>query len=307
MQIFFLILVKLLPLYFLILLGYITTKGLKVQKEAIAKILIYVISPAVVFFGTAQGNISSILFSLPVLFFVLCSLMAFSFLFIGARVYKKDATKNLLALTAGTANTGYFGLPVALHLLGDKVLPLVVLCIFGFQLFESSVGFYLTAKGNHDAKESFKKVIRLPSIYAFFSGLIISYTDFNINENLSMLIDSFKGGYTLFGMMIIGMGLATVKIRHIDFRYLFLSFTAKFVVWPLLVLLLIACDKIFLAWYNQEIYNVMILMAIVPLAANTVALSAELNVYPDKAALAVLLSSLFALFYIPFMSMYFMI
>jgi malate permease and related proteins len=43
-------------------------------------------------------------------------------------------------------------------------------------------------------------------------------------------------------------------------------------------------------------------MAIVPLAANTVALATELKVHPERAAIAVLLSTLFALFYIPFMA-----
>ena len=45
----------------------------------------------------------------------------------------------------------------------------------------------------------------------------------------------------------------------------------------------------------------MILMSIVPLAANTIALASDLDVHPEEATIAVFLSTIFALFYIPFM------
>jgi len=48
-------------------------------------------------------------------------------------------------------------------------------------------------------------------------------------------------------------------------------------------------------------------MAIVPLAANTAAYAIGLRVHPDKAALAVLASTLFALFYIPLITSFFII
>lgn len=302
MKIFFIILFKLIPLYAMILLGYISTRYFKVAKEHIAKLLIYVVSPVVVFYGTYNSQISFAYLSLPILFFVLCSAIALAFFQIGTWFYKQDPTKNLLALSAGTANSGYFGLPVALFLFGDQVLSLVVVAVLGFQLFESSLGFYLTAKGQHSVRESVLKVLRLPTLYALFAGLLFNYLNIPIENFVEDIASSFKGAYTVLGMMIIGMGLAAVQIRQVDFSFLAFTFLAKFVVWPVIVLAIVFFDKNFLHWYNQSIYNIFILMSIVPLAANTVALSSELNVYPDKAALAVLLSSLFALFFIPLMS-----
>lgn len=305
MNVFLLIFFKLIPLYLMIFLGFLATRKLHVQKENIAKLLIYVISPAVVFYGTYNSEISFAQLSLPILFLLLCSIISFLFLFIGSLVYKEDPTKNLLALSAGTGNTGYFGLPVALFLFGDEILPVVVLSILGFQLYESSLGFYQTAKGRHTIRESILKVVRLPTLYALFIGLTFNYFDIDIKDFVEITIDAFKGAYTLLGMMIIGMGLAAVKIKHVDFVFLSLTFLAKFVVWPLAIFAVIFLDSHYTQQYNAQTYNIFILMAIVPLAANTVALSAELNVFPDKAALAVLLSSLFALFFIPLMSIFF--
>lgn len=299
MTIFITILLKLIPLYLMILLGFIGTKVLKVQKETIAKLLIYIIAPTVIFYGTYTAEINFTNLSLPVLFFCLASAMALIFLMIGNIVFKKDSTKNILAFTAGTGNTGYFGLPVISVVLGDQAFSLAVLAILGFTLYENSVGFFLTAKGNHTAKESLWKVIKLPTIYAFFAGLLLNLLSVNLGDIAITTIGHFKGVYTLLGMMIIGMGLATVSIKEIDYKFISLTFLAKFISWPLVILGIITLDKYFFHIYNLSVYNVIIIMAIVPLAANTVAVATELKVHPNKAALAVLLSTLFALFYIP--------
>ena len=49
----------------------------------------------------------------------------------------------------------------------------------------------------------------------------------------------------------------------------------------------------------KVLYRVFLIMAIVPLASNTVALATELKAQSEKAAVAVLYSALFAVMYIP--------
>jgi len=301
MTVFTTILLKLIPLYLMILLGYFAARRLKVQKESIAKLLIYIVVPVVIFSGVYTAKISVANLSLPILFFVICSLTALIFLAIGTFVFKKDSTKNLLAFTSGSGNTGYFGFPVILILFGNQAFSIAVLCSLGYVLYESSLGFFLMAKGNYTAKESLTRIVKLPSVYAFFVGLLFNYLNINLGEVATTTIESFKGAYTLFGMMIIGMGLVTVTIRHIDFKFLSISFLAKFLFWPVVILGIVFLDKTFSQFYSQDIYNVLILMSIVPLAANTVTFATELKVHPDKAAVAVFGSTLFALFYIPLM------
>ena len=106
---------------------------------------------------------------------------------------------------------------------------------------------------------------------------------------------------------IIGMGLATVHARHVDLKFISLAMVAKFIFWPLIIAGVVTLDKTLIHAYDHDIYNVLILMAIVPLAANTVTLATEVNVHPDKAAIAVLISTVFALFYIPLMTSLFIV
>ncbi len=302
MEIFITLFIKLIPLYLIIFLGYIAAKKLQAQKETIGKLLMYIIAPVMIFYGSYTVELELTHLSLPVLFFVVCSCIALLFLRIGTIIFKQDSTKNILAFTAGAGNTGYFGLPVVLTLLGEQAFSLAVMAILGFILYENTVGFFIAANGSHTAKESFIKVIKLPTVYAFIIGLLLNALHIPLGELVTTTVSSFKGAYTVLGMMIIGMGLATVTMKHIDITFITLSFIAKFFCWPLIMGGIIFIDTMFIHAYSIQIHQLFIFMAIVPLAANTVTVATECKVHPDKAALAVVLSTLFALFYIPFMT-----
>ncbi len=293
------LLLKILPLYFVIFLGFLASKVFKVEKEAIGKLLIYIMAPIIIFYGTFTSELSLSTLSLPILFFLICSTVALLFLFIGGKVYKNDAKKNILAFASGAGNVGYFGLPIMLALFGDIAFSLSIFIILGVIFFENTIGFYIIARGNYSKYESFLKVVKLPSIYAFALGLTFNLLDVELGESIVSTINLFKSSYTLFGMMLVGMGLSKVEFKKSHFKLMSLAFFAKFIVHPLLILFIILLDSNFFHLYNTQIYNVLIVASIVPIAANTVAMASALKVEPEKAALLVFASTVFALIYIP--------
>jgi predicted permease len=298
MAIFLTLLVKLLPLYGIVFLGWIAGKYLEVKKESIAPLLIYIISPIVVFNGVITTTLNKATLSLPVLYFVLACVLCLTFYFIGKLIWS-GSEKNILAFTAGTGNTGYFGLPVVLVLFGDQFLGIAVLSILGFVLFENSLGFFMTAKGQYSSRDALMKVLKLPTLYAFFLGLIVSIADIHIAPTVMDAITSFRGAYVVLGMMLVGLGLSLVTKASLDHTFTGVAFFAKFVAWPVVMGLIIFVDMYFFHFYSSEIYKIMLLMSIVPLASNTVAFATKLNTHPEKAAVTVLLSTIFALVYIP--------
>jgi len=305
MEIFFTLLGKLIPLYVVIFLGYIAGRFLNVRKESIASLLIYIIAPIIVFHGVATTKLTPGVLSLPLLFFTIACILSLLFLWIG-KSFWKDTTKNILAFTAGTGNTGYFGIPVALILFDESAVGFIVIAILGLMLYENSVGFFITARGHHTVKEALIKVVRLPTLYAFFLGVLVQLAAIPFGQALSDVMVSFRGAYSMLGMMMIGLGLASINRFSIDYLFLGLSFLAKFILWPLIMLLVIVFDNLWLRLYTPAIHKVLVLLSIVPLAANTVAFATELKAEPEKAALAVGLSTLFALFYIPLIAVLFL-
>ncbi len=304
MNIFFTLVSKIIPLYGIIFLGFIGGKYLKVQKESIAKLLIYVIAPIVIFNSVVTTELSMSVLTLPLLFFLICSFFCLFAFHLGNRTWK-DTTKNIFAYASATGNSGYFGLPVAIVLFGPRISGLVLICTLGFILFENSVGFYVTARGHHSMKESIEKVLKLPTLYAFVFAILLNVFGLKVGQQITDVALLFRGAYTVLGMMLIGMGFSSILKFTIDTKFLGFLFLMKFIAWPLIIGIIISIDSNFFHLFTIEMYQVMILMSVVPLAANTVAFATELKTEPDKASIAVLLSTLFALFYIPLIAFIF--
>jgi hypothetical protein len=176
----------------MIALGYIAGRFLQVKKESISPLLIYIITPFVVFNGTVKVTLSASALSLPVFFYTLCCLMSVVFYYIG-KCYWKGTEKNILAFAAGTGNTGYFGVPVALALFSDDVIGIAVLSLLGFVLYTSTVGYFILSKGKASTSESIKNVFKLPFIYAFVAGIIVNLVSTDLGELYNTTAQSFQG------------------------------------------------------------------------------------------------------------------
>lgn len=298
---FFTLLGKILPLYGNILLGYLAARFLQVDRHTIATLLFYILGPFVVFSATVQVKINVAVACLPIFFYLLCSLLAFIFHGIYKR-YWPDATSNILAFTAATGNTGYYGIALALVLFEPPIANIYIFTVLASFFYEATSGFYITAKGTFTAKESLIKVVRLPVLYAFLLGLSLNLLSFDFPEPLLKYTGMFKVAYTILGMMVIGMGLVGVaKKGGVDLKFIKFALLSKHVLWPLMIVCIILIDRYLTHFLYQELYMVMFIFAIVPLAGNTVTLAVLLKAKPEKAAFTVLLSNLLSLVHVPLM------
>ncbi len=305
MRFFLSFVIKLLPFYFNILLGYIAGKKLQLNQEMISRLMFYMINPLVIFNGVLNTNLNASVLSLPILTFTISCTLCIVFYRLGRRIWR-DASRNIMAFSAGSGATGYFGLPLAMMIFDEEVEGLYIMALLGVTLYDSSLGYYITFKGHYTPSQCVMRILRLPTLYAFLLALILNLIQFPMPEVYQDFITPIKGVYIVFGMMIIGIGLAGLTHFKLDLKFIGMTFLAKFLVWPFLVWLIITIDRSFLGLYHPLSHQVLILLAIVPLAVNTVIMASLTNWHPEKAAATVLLSTLFALFYVPFMSSLFL-
>lgn len=294
------LLYKLLPIYVLVLLGWIAGRFLDVRGNYIAGMMLYILTPSVVFSGVMSAPLSPEVLALPFLTFLLCTLVGYSHLLI-ARRWLRDASASLMPLTVGTGNTGYLGIPVALLLFGEEGLGIYILCMLGTTLYENSLGFYLAARGRFSVTDCLKKVARLPSLYGFFLAAVLNLSGIGIPVVFQPLFENLRGAYSVLGMMLIGMSILSFRGLAGDLRYTALAFFGKFIVWPALALAFWWFDSNGPQWYNQQVYQALFLVSITPIAANTVVIANVLNLAPAQVAGTALLSTLLALFSIPLM------
>lgn len=299
-------LIKIIPLYLNILLGYIAGKLLHANRDTIVRMMFYMINPIIIFNGVLHTHLQADILIIPFITFSISIFLCFIFYKIAHLIWQ-DSNAKLVSYSAGSANTGYFGLPIALILFDEQGEGIYIMGLLGVSIYENTFGVSLFDKGKFSLLNVFKKFLKLPAFYAFVSALIINYAQAPIPEVFDEFMRNIKGAYALLGMMIVGLGLATLSHFKLDFKYIGMMFLAKFIAWPLITLMIIFIDKQFIGFFNQQIYDALVLLSIVPLSVNTVIMATLTNSHPEKAATAVVLSTFFALFYIPLMVNYLII
>lgn len=292
---------KVIPLYLNMGLGYIAGKTLGASRDSFAKLMLYMFAPMVIFNGVINTQLNVSVLLLPFITFLICIILSFLFYWLATFIWS-DSTKNLVGFSAGTGNTGYFGLPLALLLFDDQGEGIYIMAILGVTLYENTIGFCMIASGRHTIRETLVKLIKLPALYALAGGLIINLMHLPKSEIFVDFMQHIKGAYTVLGMMIIGLGLAGLKGFKVDLRFIGITFLARFIAWPLMVGLIIVIDRYGFGLFDTTMYQALALLSFVPLAVNMVILASLMDVHPEKASAAVLLSTVVAIFYIPLMA-----
>lgn len=296
---------KILPLYITIALGYILVLFFQAKREGMASLLIYILGPIVTFMASYKVELNLAVIVLPIVLFLLNSTLSLGALRAGGMFFH-DNSKNILAFSAGTGNTGYFGIPLAIMLLDENLANIYIFTVLASLLYENTVGFFVVAKGHYTIKQSLLKVAKLPALYALILGLTCNIAKMPMSDDLANYLDTFKNAYAILGMMMIGMGLKGLKNVGIDKAFITFAFGMKFLIYPLAALAIIWIDSAFFGLFSQGLQQVIFLFAIPPMAGNTVAVASLLNVHPEKASLAVVLSTAFSIFTIPLMIALFM-
>ncbi|QQR68946.1 MAG: hypothetical protein IPI58_08985 [Alphaproteobacteria bacterium] len=293
------LLIKLLPLYGLVALGWLGGRFLKTDRVALADVMIYLIAPVFVFGAVARLKFQMEYLALPLILAGVSMLMAFVTLRLARVMNFTPRIRGLVSFAGGTGNTGYFGVPVVLAVLGGEWLGVYLILNLGMMLYEASLGYYLLARGAFSVRESLRRVRRLPVLYAMAAGMAYSISGLALPDSFVEVWQNFRGAYVVLGMMMVGISFAYVRTRDWDMPLLALLMTSKFILWPLLMGGLVLLDAHVLHLFGGPIHVLLMISALVPVAANSAVYAAQVNIHPERMALAVLLSTLLALAIIP--------
>ena len=290
--------VKLVPLYLLVAIGFGLGRLFDVKGQDFGKLALYVLSPTVVFKGFVTGDLHGALLALPFAVFGLCSLVALGLQPLAGRFWR-DGRERIASFTSGTGNTGFFGIPACLSLIGPEALPLVVMVSFGATAYENSVGFFTVARSEASVGGAVLRVLKYPGLHACWLGALLNLSGTKVPTPVMQTVEIVSGAFVPVGMMIIGLGLARVRSLRLDLGFIAFTFLAKFALWPALALAFIWVDTHALHAFSRVGHQVMLIESLTPLAAVTVVHATLRNIHPDRAAMAVALSTLFALLWLP--------
>ncbi len=285
----------------LAVLGAVFARNVSIDVKSIASLLIYIVSPLAIFsaIDSVPFQLHYLLFT--VFFYVTACVLATLAYHVGRYLWPQQIEANLLAFSAGTGNTGYFGLSLAILLLSPQSVAIVAFSTFGLALYEFTYGYYLVARQDASMHDSLRKLAKLPLVYVFVLALLCEHFHIVLPTPITTLLAHFKGTYSVLGMMLIGIsltGLSTTR-SQLDWRFLGSTFLFKFVLWPLVILAAMYIPLFPNEWLTPAVVNAMLLLSVMPLAGNCVVVAAQLGTKPEKVALTVMLSIAVAMITVP--------
>ena len=296
------ILCTILPLLILVVIGYCAGKMYKLSTVQYGYMVAFVLSPLVSLGGILRLDFKVEYVFLPLIVAFICfiiTLISFNL----AKIYLSGTIPNLAGMASAGGNTGFFGLPVFLLFAPSKMLGVYLLANLGTQITEVTVGYYIGARGNCTIKESFIKLLKIPSLWAVVIAVILNSVGFEMPQTSitykywQKILDT----WLVMGMMMIGIALSSCNSLKPDIKFCTHMMGIRFVVWPLICALFVAIDYYVVHLFNADIYFILAVFSLVPLPGNAVALSATLGLHPDKIAFAVVLSTIIATFLVPFL------
>jgi predicted permease len=173
------------------------------------------------------------------------------------------------------------------------------------------VAFFIAASGKYGFGESLRRTLTLPILYSSLLAIAVNYfnqhyfVDFvgampsfiqqsvivPILNSVSVMMDRFTSAYSLLGMLMIGLGIAKLKKFELDLKFMGLAYIAKFIVIPLIAIVFAFVNKYFLHFYNELAIQVIFLMSLVPIGANTISIATQLELDVDKVAITTVVGS----------------
>ncbi|MCO6545583.1 MAG: AEC family transporter [Gilliamella sp.] len=213
-----------LPLFILILLGYLAVKIGRWQKtvtDSLTKFTFYIAFPIMLFKIMSHFSEQSQI-DIKVLFvFFGGSFIVFAFgCLVASKLFKLTGSESTLFAMGGIyTNTVFVGIPIIKMLLGEKAIPIVaIIVIFNalilWTLATVSIEFVQMGKfSGRSFIKALKNVSKNPIIIGIFTGIVINYIGLPmpkfINQSTKMVSDMTAP----LSLIVLGMGLAEYKIR----------------------------------------------------------------------------------------------
>ena len=290
---------QILILVLLIAVGYaaVSTKIMDPRAtRGLSALLVNVTIPALIIASMQVPFTPERLAGAEILLLATGVLFAFSFALawaVSKAMQVSPAEEGVLQFAIVFGNVGFMGFPVALTLFGEEALFYVAIFNLVFNVLVFSVGIAMLTGGR--GKEFDPKLLANPGIAAAIVGFALFLGSIEIPGPFIDSIDLLGGVTTPLAMIIVGAMLATFPAREM---------VGNWRIWVASAILLLAVPVAYCCLFapvfaDPFINGVMITMAAMPAAANTVIFAEQYGANSRFASQIVFVSTIGSLVTIP--------
>ena len=286
-----------LPAFLIFGAGFIGQKLLKLDIKSISTMSLYLMLPFLTF-DTFYSNELNVEYFYMFLFTCLLALIMSTLTVLFGFFIKADKTQ-MSAMLLGTIfpNSGNYGAPVAMFAFGAIGFQYAVIFMVIHAFLMNTIGIFIASYGSEKTtsiKDSLMRVIKMPVLYGFLFGVLFQLLHIELPSTIQDGISLVGSASIPTVMLILGMQLAEIKPQKFELKYVNTVTIFRMLISPLLAVVLVNFMPV-----NDMIKNVYILLAAMPIAANTTLLAVQFNVKPDLTSFTTLVTTLLSLVTIP--------
>ena len=272
-------------IYLFIVIGFFSKKIFKeIEGKTLVILSTYFLQPFLTLWGIMLVPINFDLILSPLIYL----LAVFAAFFIAFFVFnfKDKKLKTIAVITPLIGNTGNLGIPLSYALFGDVGASIATMINLANIFFIYSFGIFFFAKGKYDFKEAFKKIVKIPVLWFGIFALFLNVIGFNFSREIMKILQMGAYASIVVQLLIFGIYLAEAKIKEVEKSLGAVVMFNKFILLPAVTFVLLKFFKL------PPVYSKTVLLEVMtPLAVTNVNLSALFDLYPEKVAFLVVVSS----------------
>lgn len=280
-----------LPVLLIFLGGFGLQKWKRLNIKPLSTVAIYIFTPMLVFetFYRAeldQQYLNMLIFSLILLFVLITICKIYTTL----RNQGRSAESGLVLATA-FMNSGNYGAPIILFAYGEKAFAYAVSLLVLHAILMNFFGIYYAARGEGGVKTALKAVLEMPPTYAVLLAILLKIGEIQVPDNIMSAVELLGPATVPLVMVILGMQLAEISLAKLDWEKVTFGVILRLLISPA-----IAVGIVFLIPMDPILAKVLILVAAMPSAANTVMYAVQYDTEPELVSSITLITTLLSVF-----------
>lgn len=281
----------LLPIFIMVLLGFVLQKKFTLDLNTLAKLNIYVFVPGFIFVKFYQTDFALKLLLYIVIFFIIYIFILYIIAEVLTRLGKMERGKaTTLKNSTFFFNCGNYGVPVNdLVFKGDALAMSVQVIMLSLQnIFTFSYGIFSIQSLQIGKLKAMLGYFKMPVLYALVLALIFNYNDIPIPKFVWTPANYVADAMIAIALILLGGQIAKINFS-LKWSSAYIFILIRLDAGPLIALVIIKLMGI-----DGIVGQALFITSAMPTSVNSSVIAQEYDNYPEMAAQLVFLSTLFS-------------
>lgn len=296
-ELFFIVKDIILPVFMLLMIGFIIQRRLSLDVQTLARLNIYFLVPGFIFVRLYETAFNFSIFFQIFSFFVLFVIVLFIVAHMVGRILGlNQKRKTVFTNSIVFYNSGNYGVPVNdLVFKSDPFAMSVQVIILTMQnIFLFSYGIFSLRQADIGKVRALLGYFKMPVLYAMLAGIFLNIFAVPIPAFIWVPANYIANAMVAIALLTLGAQVAEIKISK-QLTSVYVSATIRLIIAPL-----VALGMIYTFGLSGVLAQALLISSAMPTSVNSAVIAQEYNNHPQLAAQMVLFSTLMSTFTVTF-------